>query len=63
MMMGINIDELFSLQNKRDSLIVELTKLDQIELELQQIYNSKKNTQDESVQTLLSLKQQTEALR
>ena len=59
---GINIDELFSLQNKRDSLVVELTKLDQIELELQQIFNSRRNTQDESVQTLLSLKQQTSIL-
>ncbi|MBD62939.1 MAG: hypothetical protein CMD68_02540 [Gammaproteobacteria bacterium] len=59
---SINFQELFSLQDKRDSLSNELTKLDQIEEELQQSLNSRKSIQDKSVKTLISLKQQVSIL-
>lgn len=57
-----NIEELFSLQNKRDSLSTELIKLDQTELNLQQFLNSRKNIQEQSAQSLISLKLQVSLL-
>ena len=59
---SININELFSLQYEQDSLSVELEKLDQIEFDLQEVSNSTNRLMDESIQNLISLKQQVSIL-
>lgn len=59
---SININELFSLQYEQDSLSVELEKLDQIEFDLQEASNSTNKLMDDSVQNLISLKQQVSIL-
>lgn len=59
---SININELFSLQYEQDSLSVELEKLDQIEFDLQEASNSTNKLLDDSVQNLISLKQQVSIL-
>ena len=59
---SINFNELFSLQDQKDSLAVELEKLDQIELDLQEASKSTKKLIDKSIQNLISLKQQVSIL-
>lgn len=59
---SININELFSLQDQKDSLAVELEKLDQIELDLQEASKSTNKLIDKSIQNLISLKQQVSIL-
>ena len=58
----INFNELFSLQDQKDSLAVELEQLDQIELDLQEASKSTKKLIDKSIQNLISLKQQVSIL-
>ena len=59
---SINFNELFSLQDQKDSLAVELEKLDQVELDLQEASKSTKKLIDKSIQNLISLKQQVSIL-
>lgn len=57
-----NINELFSLQDQQDSLAIELEKLDQIEMDLQEASKSMNGLIDESIQNLISLKKQVSIL-
>ena len=58
----VNINDLFSLRDQQDSLLIELENLNKIESDLQEDLSSVENAQNKSIQSLLSLKQQVSIL-